>query len=107
MGLRREVVRGQPIRMGEREIVPEAVIWSWQRKDVTLRSAGGASGLGALWAWAWPTVLLDRAPERTYRVPVIDRNRQLEAWLLVAALLLPILLNAAVTLLRPARHRSK
>ena len=104
MGLKREVLRGQAIVVGDREIVPEAVVWSWQRKDVAVRDATHAAGWGVLWAWARPTAVFDRASDRTYRVAVIDRNRQLELWLLVAAVLLPILLNAVAALLRPARR---
>lgn len=106
MGLKREVLRGQPWHMGEHEIVPEATLWWWQRKDVTLTQSQNTTGFGLRWAWARPTAVLDRAPERTYRVPVSDRNRQLETWLLIAALLLPIVLNAVVALLHPAQHKS-
>lgn len=106
MGLKREVVHGQPLSVGEREIVPEAVVWSWQRKDVMLKSAQSANGYGVHWTWARPTALLDRAPEQTYRVPVVDRNRQLELWLLIAAVVLPILLNVAVSLLHSARRHT-
>ncbi len=106
MGLKREMVRGQPLVVGEHEIVPEAVVWSWQRKDVTLKPDQSVSGYGVRWTWARPTALLDRAPEQTYRVPVVDRNRQLELWLLAAALVLPILLNVAVSLLQSARRHT-
>ncbi len=99
MRLKREVVRGKPIRLGEREIVPEAVIWSWRRADVTLNQGGAATLLGGLFRWARPTALLDRTPERTYRIPVSDVNHRLEALLLIAAVLLPIVLNAAVSLM--------
>jgi hypothetical protein len=102
MGLKREVVRGAPITLGDREIVPEAVIWSWQRTDATIRQSGQASFKGGLFRWARPTALFDRTPERTYRVPVSDVNHRLEALLLAAAVLLPIVMNAAVSLMRSA-----
>jgi len=54
--------------------------------------------------WARPTVLWDRASERTYRVPVLDVNRRLEMLLLAAALLLPLLLNTAARFARLARQ---
>ncbi len=103
MGLKREVVRGEPIKVGDREIVPEAVIWSWQRVDATLGQHAQAALKGGLFRWARPTALLDRAPERTYRVPVSDINHRLEVLLLIAAALLPVVLNAAVNLLRGAQ----
>jgi hypothetical protein len=102
MGLKREVVRGRPIRWGAREIVPEAVIWSWQRTDATLRQAGSATLLGGLFRWVRPTALLDRTPERTERVLVRDVNHRLEGAVLIAALLLPIVMAAAANLLRGA-----
>jgi hypothetical protein len=100
MGLKREVVRGQPIRWGAHEIVPEAVIWSWQRADATLRWTGLVTLLGGQLRWARPTALLDRTPERTERIPVRDVNHRLEAVLLIAALWLPIVMTAAANLLR-------
>lgn len=48
MGLKREVVRGEPIKMGDREIVPEAVIWSWRRSDATLSQNNQAMLWGGL-----------------------------------------------------------
>ena len=107
--LKREIVHGAPIRMGAREIVPEAEIWSWQKMNVTLprhfdaEAAGQpeqASGFGVLWAWARPTALIEREGNRTRRLRIIDRNRQLEMLFVIAAVLLPIVLNAATRLAR-------
>lgn len=102
MGLKREVVRGEPIKLGEREIVPEAVIWSWQYSTATLNQHGPALLRGGLFRWARPTAMFDRAADRTYRVPVSDVNHRLEALLVIAAVLLPVVLNAAVSLMRSA-----
>ena len=104
--LRREIIRGQPIRIGSHAVVPEAEVWSWQTKEVVIGQAGHVSGRGALIAWARPTALIDRAARRTRRVPIRDRNRQLELILLAAAVLLPIVLSAAGNLLRDARVKS-
>jgi hypothetical protein len=103
MRLKREIVRGTPIRLGNREIVPEAVIWSWQQANATLGSHQQAALQGGLFRWARPTALWDRAPERTYRVPVSDINHRLEVLLLIAAAWLPVVLNAAASLLRGAQ----
>jgi hypothetical protein len=97
------VVRGRPIKVGNREIVTEAVIWSWQRTDATLGQHAQAALHGGLFRWARPTALFDHAPDRTYRVPVSDINHRLEVLLLIAAALLPVVLNAAVNLLRGAQ----
>jgi hypothetical protein len=104
MGLKREVVRGQPIRWGAREVVPEAMIWSWRRTDATLRRIGPVTLLGGLFRWARPTALLDRTPERTERIVVRDVNQRLEVVLLIAALVLPIVMTAAANLLRGAMN---
>src|SRR5512135_2690236 len=105
MGLKREVQRGEPIKIGAREIVPETVIWSWRRADATVGKPGHAALRGELFRWARPTALLDRAPERTYRMAVHDINHRLEVMLVIAAALLPIVLNAAVNLLRGTQLR--
>jgi hypothetical protein len=102
MGLKREIVRGEPIKLGEREIVPEAVIWSWRRSEATLSQNGQAAMWGGLFRWARPTALFERTTDRTYRIPVSDVNHRLEALLLIAAVLLPIVLNAAVSLMHTA-----
>lgn len=104
--LKREVVRGQPLRVGEREIVPEALIWSVRSHEAILGGTGDAVVKGAAWVYAVPRALLDRAPEQTYRVPIINWNARLEAILLAAAVALPIVLNAAVALWRPSRRRA-
>ena len=111
--LKREIVRGAPIRIGAREIVPEAEIWSWQMMNVTLprrfdaeaaSQPERAGGFGARWAWARPTALIERAGDRTCRLRIVDRNRQLEMLFVIAAVLLPIVLNAAARL---ARHSAE
>ena len=100
---RRETIRGEPIRVGDHEIVPEARVWSWQTKEAVIRDAGHASGRGVMIVRAQPTALIDRTADATRRIRVIDANRRLELILLIAAVLLPIVLNAAVSLLRQAR----
>ena len=106
---KREIVRGTPIRFGAREVVPEAEIWSWQKMNVTLphrfdaeaaRQPERASGLGACWTWARPTALIEREGERTRRLHIVDRNRQIETLFVIAAVLLPVVLNAAARLAR-------
>jgi hypothetical protein len=106
MGLKREIVRGRPIVVGEHEIVPEAAVWTWEKKDVVIRDEPRITGFGLRLAWVQPTALYDRRGDKTYRLPIIDHNRRLELSLLIAALLLPIVLNAAVTLLRQGQTQA-
>src|SRR5512142_2727906 len=100
--LKRQIVRGLPIQLGAREVVPEAEVWSWQKMNVTLprrfpaeaeSPSERAMGFGLTWVWARPTALIDRTGGCVRRVPVVDRNRQIERLLLIAAVLLPIVLN--------------
>ena len=91
-GLRRERLQGQPLQVGDREIVPEAEVWSFQAKQIGLKE-NGASGGGAWWSWSRPTALIARGPGGERRVRINDMNLQLEIMLIVAALVLPVLLT--------------
>ena len=100
-GFSREKVQGQPIRVGEREIVPEAEVWTFQSKQATIGAGSHASDNGIFWGWAHPTALLERTSGQERRIRIIDYNRQLELALLIAAIVLPVLLTIATRL---ARH---
>jgi len=91
-GLRRETIQGQPLRAGDREIVPEAEVWSFEAKQIGLKD-NGASGGGAWWSWSRPTALIERGPAGERRVPINDVNLQLEIVLVVAAIVLPLVLT--------------
>ena len=91
-GFRRETIQGQPLHVGDRVIVPEAEVWSFQAKQIGLKESG-ASGGGAWWSWSRPTALIERAPGGERRVRINDVNLQLEIVLIVAALVLPVLLT--------------
>jgi hypothetical protein len=91
-GLRRETLQGQPLRAGDREVVPEAEVWSFQAKQIGLKE-NGASGGGVWWSWSRPTALIERGPTGERRVPINDVNLQLEIVLLVAAIVLPLVLT--------------
>jgi hypothetical protein len=91
-GLKREMIRGQPLHVGDREIVPEAEVWSFQARQLGLQ-ANAASGGGAWWSWSHPTALIERGPNGEQRVRINDVNLQFEIALLVAAIMLPLLLT--------------
>jgi hypothetical protein len=91
-GFKREVVQGQPLRAGDREIVPEAEVWSLQARQIGLKG-NNASGGGVGWSWTRPTALIERGPEGARRVRVNDVNLQFESALLVAAIMLPLVLT--------------
>lgn len=90
-GFKREIIQGQPLQVGEHEIVPEAEVWSFQTKQMGLQGSG-ASGGGVWWSWSRPTALIERGPDGTRRVRVNDVNLQFEIALLVAAVVLPLVL---------------
>jgi len=91
-GLRRERLQGQSLKVGDREIVPEAEVWSFQTKQIGLKENGVAGG-GAWWSWSRSTALIERGPQGTRRVRINDVNLQLEIALIVAAIVLPLLLT--------------
>jgi hypothetical protein len=91
-GFKREIIQGQPLRVGDREFVPEAEVWSLQAKQIGLQ-ANGASGSGAWWSWSHPTALVERGPDGKRRVPIPDVNLQFEMVLLAAAIVLPLILT--------------
>ena len=91
-GFRRQTLQGQPLQAGDREIVPEAEVWSFKAKQIGLKE-DNASGGGAWWSWSRPTALIERGPGGERRVRINDMNLQLEVVLVVAALVLPVLLT--------------
>lgn len=91
-GFKREIIHGQPLQVGDREIVPEAEVWSFQAKQIGLKE-NAASGGGAWWSWSRPTALIEREPEGARRVRINDVNLQLEIALIVAAVVLPLVLT--------------
>ncbi len=96
-------MRGEPIKVDERTITPEAEVVSWQLKDAKFSDRFGASLWGLSFRRIRPTALIDRSGEVETRTPIIDRNRQLEIGLLIAAVLIAIALNAVEILTRRAR----
>ncbi|HTP08089.1 MAG TPA: hypothetical protein VMP08_07560 [Anaerolineae bacterium] len=91
-GFKREIIQGQPLQAGDREVVPEAEVWSFQMKQIGLQG-NSTSGGGAWWSWSRPTALIERGPAGTQRVRVNDMNLQFEMALIIAAIVLPLLLT--------------
>ncbi len=102
---KRQTLRGEPIRVGDHEVVPEARVWSWQTKEAVIHDAGHAAERGMLVVRTRPTALIDRSGESTRRIPVIDVNRRLEVLLLITALALPIVLNAVALFAKQAKPK--
>jgi hypothetical protein len=95
-GLRREIQHGPALQLGDREIVTEAEVWSFQAKQISLTDDNAAGG-GALFTWARPTAVIERSASTERRTPVTDINLRLEIALLIAAIVLPIVLTIFTT----------
>jgi hypothetical protein len=95
-GLRREIQHSPTLHLGDREIVTEAEVWSFQAKQLSLTD-DNATGGGALFTWAHPTAVIERSGGTERRTPVTDVNLQLEIALLIAAIVLPIVLTIFTT----------
>ena len=110
-GLKIEKQLGAPVRVGEREITPEARVWSLHVKQINLNAQGGGavSGGGFHWSWSQPVALHENSADGMRRIPVRDFNLQLEWSLLLAAIVLLLLLiiftRWARYMAAPARHK--
>ncbi len=98
-GLHRRTSQGEPLHVGDHEVIPEAEVWSLEFKQVALKATSVAGG-GFHWSWAHPTALIDRSGGAERRIAVIDWNLRLELGLLSAAIVLPIVLTLATALAR-------
>lgn len=103
-GLKRKIVRGESIKIGAHEVTPETEVISWQMKDATIGSTATVPMWGVSFTHMRPTALIDRSAGEERRIRIVNRNQQIELILLIAALLLPIVLNAVASLAR--RHRT-
>lgn len=105
MGWRQQILRGEPIKVGERELIPEARLsWLVQRRA----TFGLDSGLAYSWVVArlTPTALIEQRHGRTRRIPVRNRTHTLLLGLAAGALLLPFLMEWAIRLAKPDRNFS-
>jgi hypothetical protein len=98
-----EVIEGEPIRVGERELVPVVRVTTYRKRQALV---GTDRLAGRVWCFVRlrPTAILerDRAGER--RLPIRDNTAQALSGLLLAAFVIPLLLAAAVRLARKVGH---
>ncbi|MBN1889927.1 MAG: hypothetical protein JW850_18170 [Thermoflexales bacterium] len=97
------ILRGEPIKVGERELIPEARLsWRLQRR-ATFGSEGNLA-----YGWAVvrlaPTALIEQHHGRTRRIPVRNQTHSLLLGLVAGALLLPFLMEWVIRLARPAKN---
>jgi hypothetical protein len=92
--------------IGAHEVTPEAEVISWQMKDAVIGSSASTPMWGLSFSHAHPTALIDRSGGAERRIKIVNRNQQIELILLIAAVLLPIVLNAVASLARRNRSNS-
>jgi len=95
--IHRRVVRGEPIYVGEKQIVPEAQVTWWMQRRATVRM-DGASGWGAGVVSVRPQALVERGPDGTRRIPIHDETTRMLIGVLVGALFVWFLAEIAMRL---------
>jgi hypothetical protein len=94
-----EVVEGEPIRVGERELVPLVRVTTYGRR----RAFVGTDRLaGQVWGFVRmrPVAILERGGAGERRLPVQDKTVQAISGFLLAAFIIPLLLAVAVRMAR-------
>ncbi len=79
-GIQRRIIRGEPIRVGQKEIVPEAEVTWWMRRRATI-GMDTTMGWGAGVVRIQPRALIERTPSGEQRIPVRNRTPRLLAGL--------------------------
>jgi hypothetical protein len=98
--IHRRIIQGEPIRVGQREIVPEAQVTWWMRRRATI-GMNSTSGWGAGVVSIRPTALIERdlrRARRERRVPVHDEMARLLIGLAAGTLFVWFLAEIAVGL---------
>jgi hypothetical protein len=95
--IQRRTIQGVPIRVGQKEIVPEAQVTWWLRRRAVIRM-DGVSGWGAGAVSIRPTALVEREPSGAGRIPIHDETTRLLIGLLAGAVFIWFLAEIAVRL---------
>jgi len=93
-----EIVEGQPIRVGARELVPLVRVTGRVRRRAFLGS-DRVSAQGWGFVTMRPVAILERDEAGERRIPIKDKTAQAIGGLLLAALIIPLLLAPAVCLM--------
>ena len=95
--IHRRIIRGVPICVGQREVVPEAQVTSWLQRRATVglhRSSGWGAGRVSI----HPRALVERGPMGTRRIPIRDETMRMLAGLAAGAVFVWFLAEVAVRL---------
>ncbi|MFQ6014267.1 MAG: hypothetical protein ACE5NP_02340 [Anaerolineae bacterium] len=90
-------VKGVPITVGRKEIIPEARVLSGGRVKGVV-GARGVGGAGSGFVLIQPVAVVERGPTGTRRLRIYDLTLIVLAAMFLVALLLPILLGFVVRL---------
>lgn len=88
--LRSQVIRGEPYRVGERTLTPEARIISIGRAKATI-GTHQHGGWGAAFTWVIPTALVEEMEDGERRLPLPDTTGSALRGMLASAVALVIL----------------
>jgi len=98
--IHRRILQGEPIRVGQREIVPEAQVTWLMRRSGTVKM-NGTSGRGGGWVSIKPKALIERGPGFTRRIPIRDETSRLLLGLAAGAVFVLFLAQIAERLAMP------
>jgi hypothetical protein len=97
--IQRRTIQGEPIHVGQKEIVPEAQVTWFTRRSGTV-GMNGTSGWGVGAVNVRPTALIERGPGFTRRIPIRDETRRLLMGLVAGAVFVVFLAQIAERLAR-------
>ena len=85
------LVEGEPIRVGERELIPVVKVRSIVRRQVTF-GTGASNGSGGGLVWLHPVAVVEHRPDGSEgRIAIPDVTGMTITGMLIGALTLPIL----------------
>ena len=93
----RRIVQGTPIRVGQKQVVPEAQVTSWLQRRATI-GRHHSSGWGVGMVSIQPTALVERGPMGTHRIPIRDETTRMLVGLAAGAVFVWFLAEVAVRL---------
>lgn len=94
-----DFVEGEPIRVGERELVPLVQVTTRVQRQARV-GAGHLDGRGWGFVRLRPVAVLERGEAGERRLPIQDRTAQWLGGFFLAAFIIPLLLGVAVRLAR-------
>jgi hypothetical protein len=94
-----EVVEGEPIRVGEREIVPVVRVTSHSERRAFVGNQR-SGGYGWQFVHVRPIAILERSEAAERQIPIQNQTARALGGLLLAALIIPVLLGVVVHLAR-------